>query len=339
MVTSVISGLLYMPLGCFTCAEFKVFPGLPNHCPGAVQHAASSLFVIFSVTQIVGDVVLSLLACIALWGGKMPLPTKISGIFLLCIGSCGGVASAVRLYFFLDPANINTYTQQTMALVRCVLIELGTCVIAANLAMIKPLFQALLLKAGLISDLHSGPASGIPNMALKTLHAADRGNSSVSSDPDLGQVQVEGKGTVTRVVMPLGNVMTATFAQSRVDQELAKEGVVPFPRFWASSWLFGSPSAGLLLHFIPSFIVIVAIPLRDAYNFILDVEGYPSSVINFFVVVGFFWMRYSASNQPRLFKVWLPVAVFYLVAEAFLLVAPSLRPPGGKGDTSLPYWL
>ncbi|KAF2158238.1 amino acid transporter [Myriangium duriaei CBS 260.36] len=136
-----------------------------------------------------------------------------------------------------------------------------------------------------------------------------------------------------------GNVMTVTFAQSRVNQELAKEGVVPFPRFWASSWPFGSPSAGLILHFIPSFIVIVAIPFGDAYSFILDVEGYPSSVINFFVVVGFFWLRYSVPDAPRPFKVWLPVAAFYMVAQAFLLVAPFLRPPGGKGDTSLPYWL
>lgn len=136
-----------------------------------------------------------------------------------------------------------------------------------------------------------------------------------------------------------GNVMTVTFAQSRVNQELAKEGVIPYPRFWASSWPFGSPSAGLLLHFIPSFIVIVAIPFGDAYNFILDVEGYPSSVINFLVVVGFFWLRYNLPDAPRPFKVWLPVAMFYLVAQAFLLVAPFLRPPGGKGDTSLPYWL
>ena len=58
----------------------------------------------------------------------------------------------------------------------------------------------------------------------------------------------------------LGNVLTITFAQARVNQELAKEGVIPFPRFWASAWPSGSPSAGLLLHFIPSFIVIVAIP-------------------------------------------------------------------------------
>ena len=58
----------------------------------------------------------------------------------------------------------------------------------------------------------------------------------------------------------LGNVMTITFAQSRVNQELAKEGVIPFGRFWAFGWPFRAPSAGLLLHFIPSFIIIVAIP-------------------------------------------------------------------------------
>ncbi len=63
----------------------------------------------------------------------------------------------------------------------------------------------------------------------------------------------------------LGNVMAITFSQARVNQELAKEGVIPFGRFWASSWPSGAPSAGLLLHFIPSLIVIVAIPAGDAY--------------------------------------------------------------------------
>ncbi|KAI1413048.1 high affinity methionine permease [Hypoxylon sp. FL1857] len=137
----------------------------------------------------------------------------------------------------------------------------------------------------------------------------------------------------------LGNVLTITFAQSRVNQELAKEGVIPFPRFWASGWPVGSPSAGLLLHFIPSFIVIVAIPFGDAFNFIVDVEGYPSSVISMFVVVGLFILRWEAPNANRPFKVWWPVAGVFAAGQAFLLIAPFLYPPGGKGDTSLPYWL
>ncbi|KAE8447040.1 hypothetical protein EG329_011175 [Mollisiaceae sp. DMI_Dod_QoI] len=136
-----------------------------------------------------------------------------------------------------------------------------------------------------------------------------------------------------------GNVLTVTFAQSRVNQELAKEGVLPFGRFWASSWPRGAPGAGLLLHFIPSFIVIVAIPAGDAYNFILDVEGYPSSLINLFVVIGLFILRYTAPDVPRPFKSWIIVPIFFLAAQCFLLLAPFLRPPNGKGDTSLPYWL
>ena len=124
-----------------------------------------------------------------------------------------------------------------------------------------------------------------------------------------------------------------------MNQELAKEGVLPFGKFWASSWPLGSPSAGLLLHYIPSFIVLVAIPFGDAYSFILDVEGYPSSVINFFVVVGWFILRWKQPDWARPFRCWYPVAAFYMLAQAFLMVAPFLRPPGGKGDTSLPYYL
>lgn len=140
-------------------------------------------------------------------------------------------------------------------------------------------------------------------------------------------------------ISAFGNIMTITFAQARVNQELAKEGIVPFPRFWASSWPRGSPAAGLILHLIPSLVVIIAIPFGDAYSFILDLEGYPSSVINFLVVLGLFYLRWTSPTTRRPFKVWWPVALFFMVGQAFQLVAPFVRPPGGIGDTSLPYWL
>ncbi|KAF6220071.1 hypothetical protein HO133_003202 [Letharia lupina] len=88
-----------------------------------------------------------------------------------------------------------------------------------------------------------------------------------------------------------------------------------------------------------TFIVIVAIPFGDAYDFILDLEGYPSSVIYVFVGIGLFILRWRSPQVPRPFKAWWPVPVFFLLGQGFLLVAPFLRPPGGKGDTSLPYWL
>ncbi|KZO94863.1 amino acid transporter [Calocera viscosa TUFC12733] len=140
----------------------------------------------------------------------------------------------------------------------------------------------------------------------------------------------------------LGNVITVTFAQSRVNQELAKEGIpLPFGnKFWASNWPVGSPLPGLIIHLIPSVIIIIGPPAAVAYPFILDIEGYPGQIISLFVVLGLFWLRYTRPNAVRPFKVWWPFAFFFLVAACFLLVAPFLRPSNGVGDTPpLPYWL
>ncbi|KAI0365761.1 amino acid transporter [Pilatotrama ljubarskyi] len=149
--------------------------------------------------------------------------------------------------------------------------------------------------------------------------------------------------TVFVALSALGNVVTVTFALSRINQELAKEGLpLPFGnKFWASNWPTGkSPLPGLVLHMIPSIIIMIAPPPEVAYPFILDVQGYPIQVINLFVVIGLFWLRYHKPQALRPFKVWLPVAFFFLAATVFLLVAPFIRPANGVGDTPpLPYYL
>ncbi|KJA15765.1 hypothetical protein HYPSUDRAFT_207620 [Hypholoma sublateritium FD-334 SS-4] len=141
----------------------------------------------------------------------------------------------------------------------------------------------------------------------------------------------------------LGNVITVTYAASRVNQELAKEGIpLPFGnKFWASNWPTGkSPLPGLIVHLIPSVIVIIAPPPAVAYPFILDVEGYPAQIINLFIVIGLFWLRYKKPDLVRPFKVWYPFAVFFLAAAVFLIIAPFLRPANKVGDTPpLPYYL
>ncbi|KAH9217777.1 amino acid transporter [Leptodontidium sp. 2 PMI_412] len=126
----------------------------------------------------------------------------------------------------------------------------------------------------------------------------------------------------------LGNVMTVTYAHSRVNQEIAKEGILPF----------STPTGGLFLHFIPSIIMITAIPFGDAYNFIINVEGYPRTIAFFSVAVRLFLLRWKKPFDERPFRVILLLAVFFVVGQSFLFVTPFLRHPGGKGDTSQPYW-
>ncbi|KAH6713431.1 high affinity methionine permease [Leptodontidium sp. MPI-SDFR-AT-0119] len=111
-----------------------------------------------------------------------------------------------------------------------------------------------------------------------------------------------------------------------------------FLKFLASTWPMGAPIGGLFLHFIPSIIMITAIPFGDAYNFIINVEGYPRTIVFFSVAIGLFLLRWKKPFAESPFRVFLPVAVFFVVGQSFLLVAPFLRHPGGKGDTSQPYW-
>ncbi|KAG1850211.1 hypothetical protein DFJ58DRAFT_444682 [Suillus subalutaceus] len=58
---------------------------------------------------------------------------------------------------------------------------------------------------------------------------------------------------------------------------------------------------------------------------------YPQQIINFFIVIGLFYLRWKKPDAVRPFKVWWPLAVFFLAAAAF---------PNGVGDTPpLPYYL
>ena len=55
----------------------------------------------------------------------------------------------------------------------------------------------------------------------------------------------------------LGNVLAVSFAHARVNQELAKEGMLPLSRFWASNKPFNAPAASVSLVLSASVKVLI----------------------------------------------------------------------------------
>lgn len=141
----------------------------------------------------------------------------------------------------------------------------------------------------------------------------------------------------------LGNVLSVIFSQGRIIQQLGREGILPFPKFFASSRPFSSPTVGLFQHFIVCVVTIIAPPSSDAYNFILNLISYPMNIINFCVSGGLlyiYWKRGRGELQwnPPI-KAGYAITTFFLLANLYLIIAPYVPPTGGQSVYEhLPYW-
>ena len=66
-----------------------------------------------------------------------------------------------------------------------------------------------------------------------------------------------------------GNNLTALFAYGRLNQELVREGILPWSSFFASDWPFRTPMAGLFVQWFVSSAYILLSPPGDVYLFVL----------------------------------------------------------------------
>ncbi|KAL9086249.1 MAG: hypothetical protein Q9159_004255 [Coniocarpon cinnabarinum] len=141
--------------------------------------------------------------------------------------------------------------------------------------------------------------------------------------------------TLGGMVLPLaitvsaaGNVMVVTFSLARLNQEVAREGFLPYADLLASSKPFGAPLGGLVLHYVPSLLVIVLPPSSTVYAFIADVEGYAAQFYFLAVAIGLLLIAISSALLAAPFfpsknghsDVNFFYAAYALVAVAVLLI-------------------
>ncbi|RDB27614.1 High-affinity methionine permease [Hypsizygus marmoreus] len=141
----------------------------------------------------------------------------------------------------------------------------------------------------------------------------------------------------------LGNLLAGQFSQGRVVQELGREGLVPYPSFFASNKPFGAPLAGLFTQYLVSCAIMLAPPPGDAYLFMISLSSYSLAIINTLVSFGLL-LLYTRSyrewdwNPP--FHAPKVIIVLFFLSNVFLVVVPLIPPsPGSRVYEHLPYWL
>lgn len=165
-------------------------------------------------------------------------------------------------------------------------------------------------------------------------------------------------------VSSLGNIIVTCFTMARVKQEIAKEGIIPFPKFFAeNSNLVGclakregrlsslnepTPNGALLLHWVTSVLLIFATwshdSATDSYSIIVSLYSYTVDAFFFFVVaVGLLCLRlYTPSSQtPWRQKSPFPhvpsiiSAAILALATAFPLVVAWIPPSISSSDSAV----
>lgn len=169
------------------------------------------------------------------------------------------------------------------------------------------------------------------------------------------------------VVSAAGNIAATSFAQARVNEELAKEGVLPSfwlskpdntpeqikdarqrssspskSRFRPSTIGTITPSRGLLLHWLVSVAAIIVPPPGKIFNFLVDIGGYPVSVISVAVSLGLLYLHLTPDERwVTPYKAPHAAVAVFAASNCLLLVLPWIPPKGGMagdGDGRFPSW-
>ncbi|TLD33655.1 hypothetical protein PspLS_00386 [Pyricularia sp. CBS 133598] len=158
---------------------------------------------------------------------------------------------------------------------------------------------------------------------------------------------VWGEGTFTKRVVPvfialsaLGNVFAQSFAMPRVKQELAKEGILPFSRVFASDWPFKAPSGAIFLHWIFTVIFIFGSVTSDSYTFVTNVFIYTGNWIKLLIGVGLLYLTFKVSEgwreQRTTFRSYPLLTIFWIISLLYSVGAPFAP---NRMINAVPFWV
>ncbi|KAM7197559.1 high affinity methionine permease [Rhypophila sp. PSN 637] len=138
-----------------------------------------------------------------------------------------------------------------------------------------------------------------------------------------------------------GNLVAVLLGVSRVIRECGRQGVLPFPRFWASTRPFHTPLGPYLVKWSLTVIMIIAPPAGDAFNFITSLQVFPNAFFNLLMGIGVYVVRYRRKrlNLPGPdFRAWDVLAVFNILVNTYLIVMPWYPPAGGQYAGDVSFW-
>ena len=135
-----------------------------------------------------------------------------------------------------------------------------------------------------------------------------------------------------------GNIFVVIYTISRVDQEVFREGYLPFSKFMSSNWPFGAPLRILILSCAITTVIILGFHEGDVYSYMVSLEGYPQQIAIALIAVGIFIIRKRYPDLQAPIRAGYFGTIAVLLISIYLIVGPfiSSTSPNPKGLESWP---
>lgn len=122
-----------------------------------------------------------------------------------------------------------------------------------------------------------------------------------------------------------GNIITVLYHISRMNQEIFREGFLPFSKMFASNYPFGSPSFALLIPFFITSIFLVIPTDSNVFNYTINLESYPTQIFFGLACFGILILRHRSPNiVPEIKASYLDIG-FMVGFSVFMFTGPLLR--------------
>ncbi|QRV79336.1 amino acid permease [Ceratobasidium sp. AG-Ba] len=139
-----------------------------------------------------------------------------------------------------------------------------------------------------------------------------------------------------------GGAIAVVLSYTRMIREAGRQGVLPFATFWSQVSRFKTPYGPVRLKWALSVTILLIVPAKDTFSFLVDLASYPGLVFALANACGLWILRRRRAKlelPEHAHKAWNIVVLAYVMKSVGLLVMPWISPKSGShgGDVDFFY--
>lgn len=127
-----------------------------------------------------------------------------------------------------------------------------------------------------------------------------------------------------------GNVITVLYHISRMNQEIFREGFMPFSQFFASNIPFGSPMPALLIPVVITSLFLAIPTESNVFNYAINLESYPTQIFFGMACFGILILRRRSPHIVPSIKASALDIAFMVFFSLFMFLGPLVRPDNSE---------